>query len=202
MEQLASFPGLSTQPTTATNGMARPTASTSIGPLVFEKDRPMDIVQEGCLGDGPFKNLTLHIGPFDTINFNKTRCLSRNFNFGMGERGLNRTTWQRILAVEDFTFLTAAIELPDVNLAKLMAAVRGPSASLVNPGNVSIDRGFHQIGHSAVGGEVCLAELSDFECVSNLSNRWQMPPLQLMILSSSCIMLASIEYGQCGKIKI
>jgi hypothetical protein len=91
----------------------------------------------GCVESGPFRNITLHIGPAGAMKPNNTRCLVRNFVPGSGESA-SRAMMKGLLAAKTFGQLRSDIEFPP------------PQPQ----GGGNHGGGFHSIGHGAVGGEV------------------------------------------------
>lgn len=85
---------------------------------------PPNLVYKGCVQDGPFANLTLHLGPGRLVT---TRCLVRGFH-SLWRRQLDGTAVGRVLASTSFEEFRVAID-------------QGKS-------------GLHGGGHPIIGGEM------------------------------------------------
>ncbi|KAF9475132.1 Di-copper centre-containing protein [Pholiota conissans] len=90
----------------------------------------------GCVPDGPFANVTVHMGPASDLAGNP-RCLSRDFSPYFAGRYLGRNVTKATLAQPDFGWFDKVVE-------------GGPSFEL---------SGLHGGGHYGVGGT--LGEMGD-----------------------------------------
>jgi tyrosinase len=94
----------------------------------------------GCLQDGPFKDMILHIGPMGQMVDAKPRCLSRNLNPMIINMGATKKNYARVLKSKTFQEFGFWIESPDFH------------ADLSH--GIQTNSDFHTIGHFSVGGEV------------------------------------------------
>jgi hypothetical protein len=95
-----------------------------------------------CLKNGPFKDITLHIGPFGLMVPNKPRCLTRSLNAIRGELAVTKQKIRNIMQSKDLTNLTYAI-------GSFNSMDIGRGQHIIRSG-----RNFNPVGHAGVGGEV------------------------------------------------
>ena len=84
----------------------------------------------GCVTNGPFKNMTVHLGPLTSVTYNP-QCLRRDFSPYMVSRYLGWNQTQLTLAQPDFGHFDTVVE-------------GGPSFEL---------SGVHGGGHYGIGGQ-------------------------------------------------
>jgi tyrosinase len=117
----------------------------------------------GCLLDGPFKNITLTIGPMGRMTANNTRCLKRDLNPTVAEAGATRANLKTLLHKKTFNEFRRGMEMPMGFGGGLGGSLGGGEHSHShNDANTSVSspimRPFdmHVIGHGGVGGEVSI----------------------------------------------
>jgi hypothetical protein len=93
----------------------------------------------GCVSEGPFKDMKLHIGPFGIMKENNTRCLKRSFNAALVNSAATKEVFDKILGSKNFGEFRKKIEMPAF----------GTGVAKFGPND------FHSLGHGGVGGEVC-----------------------------------------------
>ncbi|KAF2400179.1 Di-copper centre-containing protein [Trichodelitschia bisporula] len=99
----------------------------------------------GCVQDGPFKNITLHVGPMGRmISGEKGRCLTRGFNQFIMDSAASKENIRKVLASKDFGEFRVAIEQPRVRFG----ATNGSFGIVSDGGDL------HTIGHGGIGGEM------------------------------------------------
>lgn len=94
----------------------------------------------GCVVDGPFKDMVLHIGPMGRMLGDTPRCLTRNFNPSILNRGATKEAYARLLGKTDYAAFGT----------QMLSSVVGGQSPFV-PGSVM---DFHMTGHGSIGGEV------------------------------------------------
>ncbi|KAF2669144.1 Di-copper centre-containing protein [Microthyrium microscopicum] len=94
----------------------------------------------GCVVDGPFKDMKLHIGPGAVMKMGSERCLTRSFNIEAGEAAGSKEVVKDALASKDFQTLRMAVEMPNITFT---------GGKIERHGG-----GFHNVGHGGVGGEM------------------------------------------------
>jgi tyrosinase len=83
------------------------------GPFVPYNDSTTEVAGRsggGCVMDGPFKNLTVHPGPFNSTARND-QCLKRDIAPVYASWALARSKVEEVLAQPDFGHLTKLIEV-------------------------------------------------------------------------------------------
>jgi hypothetical protein len=113
-----------------------------------------DPLPAGCVKDGPFKNLTIRIGPMGEMTPNNERCLTRRFNTEVAHEIAGRKSLSAVLNSEDFTQFRMLIERGHRN--HIVEDFEGTNEAFGwrHSHHVVIDGDLHNIGHTGIGGEV------------------------------------------------
>jgi hypothetical protein len=134
-----------------------------------EKGSPSDHDDDegGCIQDGPFKNLTIRIGPFGRMVPDNNRCLRRKFNVRLAHEVAGKRSMTAVLNSKDFTQFRMMIERGhEVHIGEELK-----DSQSKNDHDIIIDGDLHNIGHTGIGGEVSCRLFRYQHRTTNSSNR-------------------------------
>ncbi|KAF1814736.1 Di-copper centre-containing protein [Eremomyces bilateralis CBS 781.70] len=98
----------------------------------------------GCIQDGPFKDIKLHLGPMSTVKVGNERCLTRDFQGASAERSATKANIAKTLAIDTYASFRSSTEgssgLHNAGHGGMMDVFSSPNDPLFWMHHTQIDR--------------------------------------------------------------